>query len=128
MKLLLYGRKVAAEKIRHAVAQTSFEIVEPDSLNEVVDILQDGDCVLLVDISAQGGNEVCRSAAKFRDTALLVSVLNNGKTDWEKAAKINADGFIHLNMGQDEIGARLEAIVRCRQRMNNVLNRETINA
>jgi len=115
MRIMVFGRQAFVARLASAFrgedAQVSNAIIPAGG--DVEDAILHHDCDLIVIES--GIQDAAHYCAKIRERlgdVPVVIVTRRNDTDWNRMAAADVDGYISYEAGNEEINARLKAIVR----------------
>ena len=113
MKIVLYGYDKTVRRIKACLEFSGAEIPMVYGDPEKLLAMRDGDGIsmAILDVTAVDSKKVYEHIKKFWDIPVIL-LLSEEENDWSSMQELDADGYLHRNVGETEIIARIEAINR----------------
>lgn len=121
MRILVFGRQALVARLANAFhgedAQISNAVIPAGG--DVEDAIVHQACDLIViESDIQDATHYCDKIRECLRDVPVVIVTRRNTTDWNQMAAADVDGYVSYEAGNEEINARLKAIVRSSRAVN----------
>lgn len=113
MRVIVYGHKRAAKKLKAFLAKEGIE-VEYSAAAPSTNLASQVPCEFdLAIVDSQGGNTeaTCRHFREFCDIPLVL-IVNKKQANWKELQSLDVDGYLPEDAENGELAARLKALLR----------------